>query len=76
MKTKRLHELGFIAGGVLCGFAAGIYTYLAFFLLPGQARNGVAMFIASICALTGAMVMALTRAEVSREEKAKDKHDA
>src|ERR1035438_9139365 len=48
MKPMRLREVGLVVAGVLCGFAIGIYTYLAFFLLPGESRNGMAMFIASV----------------------------
>jgi hypothetical protein len=49
MKPMRLREVGLVVAGVLCGFAIGIYTYLAFFLLPGESRNGTAILL-PVCA--------------------------
>jgi high-affinity Fe2+/Pb2+ permease len=75
MKPMRLREIALVAAGLLCGFAAGIYVYVAFFLSPGQTRNGIAMFVASTCGLVGMMLMVLIRAEMNREEKTKSKLD-
>ncbi len=76
MKSSGSREVGLVVAGILIGFATGIYTFQAFFILPGGARNGMATFIASGSGLLGSVMMVLIRAEARRSSVAGEKHGA
>jgi high-affinity Fe2+/Pb2+ permease len=78
MKLKPLspYELGLVVVGMLYGFAFGIFTYMAFFRLPGESKKGVAGFVAIICLVAGFLLRVVIRRHAHRDSKTDEKRDA
>jgi hypothetical protein len=76
MKQSRSLQIWLAAGYILCGIAIGLFSYQAFFLLPGESRNGMATFFASICSLLGGLTLTVSLAEARRRSSDDEKHDA